>query len=243
MPAVSVIIPCYNQERYISECLDSLNMQTFKDFEAIIIDDGSTDNSAQIVRLDTDKYPNFSMISQQNKGVVSARNFSIAHAKGEYIFPLDADDIIAPTALEKLVAAIKAGKGDIITSRVEMFGKKTGELKLKYPNKYNLSKNNCLVNSSLFRKADFEKSGGYDSEFNLGLEDYDLWLNMVLNQKLKIYRIPEILFFYRIKNITESRNLQQIQLHNNILLKKLKRKYPQMFFYRIFRKITKYFTD
>lgn len=243
MPAISVIIPCYNQERYIAECLDSLVLQTFKDFEAIIIDDGSTDSSAQIVRRYTSKYPNFILLSQQNQGVIVARNFGIANSKGEYIFPLDADDVIAAQTLEKLFAAIKAKKGDIITSRVQMFGEKNGELKLKSPNKYNLSKNNCLVNSSLFRKSDFEKSGGYDSEFNLGLEDYDFWLNMVLRQKLKIYRIPEILFFYRIKKIKESRNALQMRANSKILLKKIEHKYPQIYFYRLLRKITKYFTD
>ena len=243
MPVISVIIPCYNQEKYISECLNSLIAQTFKDFEAIIIDDGSTDSSALIVRNYTDKYPNFKLLSQQNQGVIAARNFAISNAKGEYIFPLDADDIIVPQALEKFVEAIKSKKGDIITSRVQMFGEKTGEMKLKSPNKYNLSKNNCLVNSSLFRKSDFDKSGGYDSEFNLGLEDYDFWLNMVLRQKLKIYRIPEILFFYRIKNIKESRNAWQMRANSKILLKKIEHKYPQIFFYRLLRKITKYFTN
>lgn len=243
MPIISVIIPCYNQEKYISECLNSLIAQTFQDFEAIIIDDGSTDSSALIVRNYTDKYPNFKLLSQQNQGVIAARNFAISNAKGEYIFPLDADDIIVPQALEKFVEAIKSKKGDIITSRVQMFGEKTGEMKLKSPNKYNLSKNNCLVNSSLFRKSDFDKSGGYDSEFNLGLEDYDFWLNMVFRQNLKIYRIPEILFFYRIKNTKESRNAQQMKHHSNLLLKKIEHKYPQIFFYRLLRKITKYFTN
>ena len=241
MPTISIISPCYNQEKYIAECLDSLLSQTYQDFEAIIIDDGSTDASAKIVCSYTAKHPNFKLLSQANQGVVSARNFAIAKAKGEYIFPLDADDIIAPQALEKFVTAIKDKKGDIITCRVQMFGEKTGEMKLKTPNKYNLSRYNCLVNSALFRKSDFDKCGGYDSEFNLGLEDYDFWLNMVLRQKLKIYRIPEILFFYRIKDIKESRNAQQMKYNSDELLRKIEHKYPQIFLYRLLRKITKYF--
>ena len=189
------------------------------------------------------KYPNFRQLSQQNQGVVASRNHGITKADGEYIFPLDADDIIAPDALEKFVSAIKEKKGDIITCRVQMFGKKTGEMKLKSPNKFNMAKNNCLVNSALFRKSDFDKCGGYDQNFSEGLEDYDFWLNMVLNQKLKIYRIPEILFFCRIKDISESRNAHKTQTCNKLLLKKIEHKYPQIFFYRLLRKITKYFTD
>lgn len=97
--------------------------------------------------------------------------------------------------LRKTVQCYNNGKGDIITSRVLKFGKETGEMVLHSPTSYHLSVNNCLVNSALFRKTDFIKAGGYDENFVLGLEDYDLWLNMTLIHKLKVYRVPDVLFF------------------------------------------------
>ena len=97
---------------------------------------------------------------------------------------------------------------------------------------------NCLVNAALFRKSDFEKSGGYDTEFNVALEDYDFWLNMVINHKKKIYRIPEILFYYRLKPKSEARNFQHRSEHA-MLQNKLQKKYPIMKKYFLFEKLTK----
>ena len=117
------------------------------------------------------------------------------------------------------------GKGDIITCRVMYFGRETHEMELKKATKYNMLHGNCLVNAALFRKSDFEKSGGYDTEFNIALEDYDFWLNMVINHKKKIYRVPEILFYYRLKDKKEARNFQHRSEHA-LLQKKLEKKYP-----------------
>lgn len=99
---ISVIVPCYNQEKYIKECLDSLVSQTFKDYEVIVIDDGSTDDSAEIVNEYVKHNKNIRLIRQANQGVVVARNNAIKQAQGTYIYPLDADDKIAPTCLERL---------------------------------------------------------------------------------------------------------------------------------------------
>ncbi len=238
-PQISVIIPCYNQEKYIAECLDSILMQTFTDYEVIIIDDGSTDNSIQIINKYKEKFTQLNIIQQRNQGVVNARNIGISCAKGIYILPLDADDIIDKNLLLYFYNDIVTKKGDIITSRVLLFGKDNGEISFPTPNKYHLSNHNCLVNAALFKKSDFEKIKGYDDAFNLGLEDWDLWLNMIFNLNLKIYRHPEILFFYRIKDTSESRNLQQFK-YSKQLKQQLLNKYPKMKFYQILYKICKF---
>lgn len=226
MPKISIIIPCYNQGKYIAECLDSVIAQTFKDFEAIIINDGSTDNSLKIIEPYLKKHSNLRLINKTSTGgVVSARNKAIRKAKGTYIYPLDADDIISPDCLEKLYQAIIANKGDIITSRVRLFGLKNEEMFLPSPTRFHMIIGNCIINSSLFKKADALKIGGYDETFKEGLEDYDFWLNLVIRQKCKIYRVPEILFYYRIKDISESRNKQALQMDDK-LIKKLNHKYP-----------------
>lgn len=136
---ISVIVPCYNQEKYIKECLDSLVSQTFKDYEVIVIDDGSTDDSAEIVNEYVKHNKNIRLIRQANQGVVVARNNAIKQAQGTYIYPLDADDVISPSCLEKLCAAMEENKGDVIYSDVEYFGLKNGLFLKKEPNINELS--------------------------------------------------------------------------------------------------------
>lgn len=236
MPEISVIIPCYNVEKYLAECLDSVLEQSFEDFEAICVNDGSTDKTGDILAQYANKDKRIKVITQENQGVVYSRNRAIEEAKGIYIFPLDGDDVIEPSCLEKLYKVIRLDKGDIISSRVAFLGSEQGEMLLKDPNVINMSCSNCLVNAALFRKSDFIMSGGYDERFCQGLEDYDLWLNMILRHKLRIYKVPEILFYYRIKNAEESRNRQFNPKH---LREELYRKYPQMRWYKMLSKISK----
>ena len=115
MTKISVIIPCYNQEKYIADCLESVLAQTFEDYEAIVVDDGSTDNSIKIVEEYQKKSNKIRLIRQENQGVVTARNNAIKQAKGKYIYPLDADDIAHRDVLRKSFEEIESGKGDIIS--------------------------------------------------------------------------------------------------------------------------------
>lgn len=240
MTQISVIIPCYNQRNYISECLDSVLAQTYTDYEVIIVNDGSTDDSVSVISPYLQKHKNIKLINQKNQGVVAARNNAIRQAQGQYIYPLDADDKIEKTMFEKSIKAIEQGKGDIITTRVYMFGQKEGYKYLPKPSRTNMSCFNCLVNAALFRKSDFDKTTGYDEKFNLGIEDYDLWLNMVFCHNLKIYRIPEVLFFYRIKTTDESRN-QKLREYFPYFQNVFKTKYPQMKHYKRLAKLQRIF--
>ena len=231
-PVISVIIPVYNTAEYLAECLDSVLAQTFQDNEKICINDGSTDGSPQILEAYAQKDSRIRIINQPNLGVVAARNNAIAQALGTYIFPLDSDDIIKPHTLSSMLNAIEEQKGDIITCRVMLFGTQQGEMILPKPNKYNMVQQNCLVNAALFRRADFMQSGGYNKSCFNGLEDYDLWLNLIFNHGKKIHRVPEILFFYRIKKAEESRNMQNKSSHKDIK-KSFFKKYPQMRYYKL----------
>lgn len=99
---VSIIIPVYNAERYISKCIESIIEQAFKDFEIILIDDGSTDGSGLICDGYANKYSNIQAIHQSNSGVSSARNLGIAQSKGTYLTFVDADDYVGPDFLYRL---------------------------------------------------------------------------------------------------------------------------------------------
>ncbi len=245
MTKISVIIPCYNQEKYIADCLDSVLAQTFDDYEAIVVDDGSTDNSVKIIKEYQKKSDKIRLIQQANQGVIAARNNAIKEAKGKYIYTLDSDDIIHETALEKSYKCIENGLGDIISSKNKCFVK-ISDINKKgltncypSPTKFNMMLKNCITNSALFKKEDFEKCGGYDPTFAKGWEDYDLWLNMVLKHNLKIYRIDDFLFFYRDKETNESRD-KQANKNSKMLKKLLYTKYPILRFSGIINKFCRF---
>lgn len=107
MPKVSVIVPVYNVEKYLEECLDSVLNQTFRDYEVICVNDGSTDSSAEILNDYATKYPRIRIINQENQGLSMARNNGVDAAKGEYIYFLDSDDFIHPQLLELTYAKAK----------------------------------------------------------------------------------------------------------------------------------------
>lgn len=230
MPKISVVIPVYNTEKYLSECLESVIGQTMPDIEIICVNDGSTDNSAQILTQYAKLDPRIKIINQKNSGVVIARNNGVAHSTADLIYPLDSDDIVTKTALQDLYNAFVGHRGDVITSRVMKFGVEGGEMVLPSPTKWNFCHSNCSVNAALFRKSDFIKAGGYDSTYATALEDYDLWLNFVYRQNLRFYRVNKLLFFYRIKAKKESRNWQHRDKHIDIV-KTFYIKYPKMKFY------------
>ena len=99
-PIVSVVIPVYNVEKYLSACLDSVLAQTFRDFEAVCVNDGATDSSLEILNEYTQKDPRIKIITQENQGLSAARNTGLINAQGEYILFLDSDDTIHPQTLE-----------------------------------------------------------------------------------------------------------------------------------------------
>ena len=101
-PVISVIIPVYNAERYLRECLTSLVNQTFRAYEIIAVNDGSTDGSLAILRHFQKDWPQLRVIDQENGGVSAARNVGMAAARGEYLGFMDADDTVAPNYLERL---------------------------------------------------------------------------------------------------------------------------------------------
>lgn len=114
MPLFSIIIPAYNTENFIRECLESVSLQTFNNWECIIIDDGSTDNTLSIIKEFGNKDSRFKILCQQNSGPVVAREKGISQAKGEYLVFVDSDDRLVPYALEQLNQCIIKANNDII---------------------------------------------------------------------------------------------------------------------------------
>lgn len=127
MVKISIILPVYNMERYLSECMESIINQTFSDFEVICIDDGSTDSSPEILKDYKDKDSRVRIITQENMGLSCARNAGMDEAAGEYIYFIDSDDYINPNALETMVNLCERHDLDLLIFKLVNFDDKTGE--------------------------------------------------------------------------------------------------------------------
>ena len=114
MPKISIIIPVYNAEQYLEDCLLSISQQTFGDFEILAVNDGSTDRSLEILKKYQEKEPRLKVFSQENKGVSAARNLGVEYAKGEYIIFLDSDDYIENNMIESLLKVAIENQSDIV---------------------------------------------------------------------------------------------------------------------------------
>ncbi len=204
IPLVSVIIPCYNQAQYLTEAVESVLWQSYLEWECIIIDDGSPDNTEEIalnlLRLDL----RLQYYKKENGGISDARNFGIAKAKGKYILPLDADDKLENRYIELLIEEIERDEEvKVVYSDLEFIGERSGKWEFPQFSLPELARNNIIFCSALFRKSDWERVGGYDLNMRTGFEDWEFWINL-LKSGGKVVKLPYIGFFYRIKN--SSRN-------------------------------------
>ena len=121
MPKISLIVPVYQVEQYLDRCVESICAQTFRDFECILVDDGSTDASGRMCDEYARKYHNFTVIHKENGGLSSARNRAIPHAKGDYLCFFDSDDVLHPQALEKMAAAMEQTGADLVSAPLQEF--------------------------------------------------------------------------------------------------------------------------
>lgn len=203
---VSVIIPIYNAEKYLADTIYSVKKQTFPNWDCILINDGSSDNSEDIA-LKTIKGDNrFRYINQENLGVCVARNNAIKESVGNYILCLDADDLISGNFLEETVKVLDSDSDiKVVTSVVNYFGRSKGLLKVLSYDIATLLASNQLVVTSLFRRADFDRVGGFNVNMSDGLEDWDFWISVLKNGG-NVKCADQAVFFYRLQNV--SRNSQ-----------------------------------
>ena len=220
MPKFSVIIPVYNVEKYLEECLNSVINQTLKDIEIICINDGSTDNSLKILEEYAQKDDRFVILNQENQGQGIARNKAIDIAKGEYISFVDPDDWIELDALEKLYNYFKETNAEVIqfdyTKYIESSNKyRRNNIKANLLNKYNYDISKTNTYSCFDIKGEFYSFAGvmlwnkaYSTAYlrlnnikcapNGHGEDHLLALMAVLCTP-KVYFLDESLYFYRIR--------------------------------------------
>lgn len=136
MPAVSVVIPVYNNEAYIEKCLRSVMKQTFRDLEIIVVNDGSTDGSAEILWRLCEEDPRIFLINQDNAGVSVARNRGVVSASGEYLTFIDGDDYVAPDYIERLYESAQKQKAGMILCGLTYVDEKGNVLRTIVPGEY-----------------------------------------------------------------------------------------------------------
>jgi glycosyltransferase involved in cell wall biosynthesis len=200
MPLISVLMPAYNSELYIAEAIESILSQSYQNIELIIFDDGSQDKTREVIEGFTD--PRIvKILSDQNYGVVRARNEMIDKAQGQYIALMDADDIADRFRLEKQLRALQAGECDLCGSAQWVLDEASGKIK-KSKDQYSdpdlralLSVYCGLCNSAMMGKAEIFKRFKYDTTI-LTSEDYYLWVQMAA-AGYRFLNLQERLITYR----------------------------------------------
>lgn len=209
-PHVSVVMAVYNAEKYLKLAIDSILNQTFRDFEFIIIDDGSTDRSQAFIKSYSDPRVKL-LINEKNSGLVYSLNKGIDNAKGNYIARMDADDISLPNRLMKQVSYLDAYPVvDVCGAFIETFDdiKGTRDKCRVYPEKDLEIKGKMIFECAfahpvvmLRKKTLLEKGLRYDATF-IHAEDYDLWSRMM--EFCVFHNIPDVLLRYRVNHASIS---------------------------------------
>jgi len=205
---VSIVIPVYNAEKYLTECIKSAINQTYQDTEVIAVNDGSTDNTLQVLEKFSDK---IKIVNKENGGTASALNAGIGIMKGVWFKWLSADDALYPNAVEELISEtekLKNKKKYILYSNYDIVDSK-GKIIRKFiePNNNNLNSfdsNVFLIDhyigngtTSLIHKSALDEFGLFDETIGFA-EDYELWLRYCLLHNCRLHLVPKILVRYRV---------------------------------------------
>lgn len=203
---VSVIIPCFNQGIYLGDAINSVLASTYTPIEIIIVDDGSTDDTATVSDCYANLFQNIKYYYQPNRGPSVARNYGITKARGQWILPLDADDKIAEDYISRAVQVLQQQpEVKLVYCNASFFGFKEGPWKLKEFSLKRLALRNMIFNCALYRKRDWEKAGGYAPELIHGFEDWEFWISL-LKDKGTVHKLDITGFYYRIHQQSRRRS-------------------------------------
>jgi len=222
-PAISVIIPAYNAERFLGATLESLRAQTFRDFETVVVDDGSTDNTGGVVR----EYPEVRLITQTNGGVAAARNRGVRESRSEWVAFLDADDLWMPQKLRLQMAGAQNGDAGAIFCELQTVDAAGLEIR-EAEHQTSLEMEPLLLHDAsipqgtsstlLVRRSILESIGGYDESLAT-MADWDLLIR--LRQATTFANIPERLAAYRRYPGSMSRSVAMLERESLFVLNKV----------------------
>lgn len=196
-PGVTVVIPCFNQGAFIADCIQSLERQTYPSWRAIVLDDASTDGETP-ASCDAVRSERVSVVHlPRNHGRASARHVGIGMTETEAILSLDADDMLEPGYLARSVPALLDDpRCGIVYTDYRLFGADTRIMRARPFDEAALYRTQYIYGGNLFRLSAYRKTPGYRAEFNIGNEDWDIWLSVIEAGYLGVY-VPEPLYLYR----------------------------------------------
>lgn len=220
-PLITIIVPIYNAENYLLDCLTSISAQTYKNFEAILVNDGSTDRSQEIAQQFCDKEHRFKLISQANAGVAAARNVALLAAQGEYIIHTDSDDLMAQRSLELLHNSIVENNTNIA---VGAYIKKNGPVE-EFNNYSECNRENFIHNilTNKYRGTLWDKliskklCNGIYFEKDMNYMEDILFLLKVLNKpEAKLSIINDVVYVYKFVSTSYTNNITESSLSSSI---------------------------
>lgn len=200
VPLISVLLPVYNGELYLDEALESILTQTFTNFELIIIDDGSTDTSRNIIKKFKARDSRVIVVFRKNKGLAMTLNESMKIARGKWLARMDQDDIALPNRLERQINLLEQTGADVCGSWVRFFGSGGRRVWKCYQTdqaiKMDMLFRSPFAHPSVLLRTDIAKKFFYRQEFDKA-EDYDLWVRLAC-AGIKMTNVQEVLLLYRI---------------------------------------------
>lgn len=217
MKKVTLIVPVYNSEKYIGKCLDSILNQTYTNFEILVINDGSKDNSQQVIDNYKKKYPNIIIaVEQQNKGVAITRNESIKRANGDYIMFVDNDDFLDKDYVETFVKAIEDGEYDVVLGGYRRPNEKGKIIKKLSLQDEEWSKFMIMAPwAKIYRKQYLIDNNIEFLSVNLGEDIYFNLKAMLISKKIKIISYIGYNWFFNTTSVsnTTQKNITQLQVY------------------------------
>lgn len=221
-PILSIIIPCYNAAATLETTLESVINQDFQDWEAIIINDGSTDTTEEIALSWVNKDDRFKYYTKQNEGLGKTRNFAIKKAQGIYILPLDSDNQLMKDFSQEAINVFEMNQDiGVVYGDAEYFGERNGLWRVQQYDFRRMLADNFIDACAIYRKKLWEEIGGYDENMPFqGNEDWDLWIAFgVLN--VKFHHLNKITFRYYVSKNSMIRSFtDKIILANNEYISK-----------------------
>ncbi len=208
---ISVIIPCYNDAKYIEQAVLSVLNQTYLNIEVIVVDDGSNEETKKV--LNKLKHQITKLITQENQGQSAARNVGICESNGEYILVLDSDDYFEPSFIEKAIKFfLENEKTKIVTCFANLI-LENGKSYIYKPKGGDITCflcSNGALGSAMFKKIDWNIAGGYDETMRQGFEDWEYYIRLLQKEGVAQV-IEEPLYNYRKRNNTTTQRANKVK--------------------------------